>query len=108
MLRIWKERRLYDNAFLKELNSLIEPARKPEVNEPIPDFEVGVVKSGLYHVLYMCLFPQLPLLEGALTEFSKFEAELKVKSSHLSNLRVDISNPSASLSMLKGVCCSCF
>lgn len=45
---------------------------------------------------------QLPLLQDALSEFAKFEAELKVKSSHLSNLRVDISNPTASLAMLKG------
>lgn len=45
---------------------------------------------------------QLPLLQDALSEFAKFEAELKVKSSHLSNLRVDISNPTTSLSMLKG------
>ena len=45
---------------------------------------------------------QLPLLQDALSEFAKFEAELKVKTSHLSNLRVDISNPTASLSMLKG------
>lgn len=45
---------------------------------------------------------QLSLLQDALSEFGKFEAELKVKSSHLANLRVDISNPTASLSMLKG------
>lgn len=45
---------------------------------------------------------QVPLLQDALSEFAKFQAELKVKSAHLSNLRVDISNPTASLSMLKG------
>ena len=48
------------------------------------------------------LYTQLPLLQDALSEFAKFQAELKVKSSHLSNLRVDISNPTTSLSMLKG------
>ena len=42
-------------------------------------------------------------MEDALTELRKFEAELKVKSSHLKNLRVDISNPTASLSQLKGM-----
>jgi hypothetical protein len=41
-------------------------------------------------------------VEDALTELRKFEAELKVKSAHLKNLRVDISNPTASLSQLKG------
>ena len=45
---------------------------------------------------------QLSLLEDALTELRKFEAELKVKSSHLAHLRVDISHPLASLEQLKG------
>ncbi len=48
--------------------------------------------------------PKVHMLEDALSEFAKFEAELKVKSSHLSNLRVDISNPTTSLAMLKGIC----
>ncbi len=39
----------------------------------------------------------------ALAEFGKFEAELQVKSTQLSNLRVDVSDPANSLSMLKGV-----
>lgn len=40
MFRIWKERRVYSNAFLKELEMLIEPVRKTQVNEPLPDFKV--------------------------------------------------------------------
>ena len=40
MFRIWKERRLYDNAFLKELNQLIEPSQKPEVAGPVSEFKV--------------------------------------------------------------------
>lgn len=53
---------------------------------------------------YFSTLSKLPLLQDALLEFAKFEAELKVKSTHLSNLRVDISDPTASLSMLKGEC----
>ena len=49
----------------------------------------------------VCSF-QLQLIRDGFSEFGKFEAELKVKSSLLSNLRVDIFNPSASLSLLKG------
>lgn len=41
-------------------------------------------------------------MEDALTELRKFEAELKVKSAHLKNLRVNIANPTSSLSQLKG------
>ena len=44
-------------------------------------------------------------MEDSLVELRKFEAELKVKSSYLTNLRVDISNPTASLSQLKGKKC---
>lgn len=40
MFRIWKERRVYSNAFLKELELLIEPVRKSQVNESLPDFKV--------------------------------------------------------------------
>ena len=40
MFRIWKERRVYSNAFLKELEHLIEPAKATPVNEPAPDFKV--------------------------------------------------------------------
>ena len=43
MLRIWKDRRLYDNAFLKELTSLIEPATKPEVEESVAEFKVSLI-----------------------------------------------------------------
>lgn len=41
MFRIWKDRRVYSNAFLKELELLIEPVRKTQVNEPLPDFKVS-------------------------------------------------------------------
>lgn len=40
MFRIWKERKVYSNAFLKELELLIEPVRKTQVNEALPDFKV--------------------------------------------------------------------
>lgn len=40
MFRIWKERKVYSNAFLKELEMLIEPVRKTQVNEALPDFKV--------------------------------------------------------------------
>ena len=45
---------------------------------------------------------KISLLADALTELRKFEAELKVKSSYLTQLRVDVSNPTASLALLKG------
>ena len=40
MFRIWKERKVYSNAFLRELELLIEPAKKVQANEPLPDFKV--------------------------------------------------------------------
>lgn len=41
MFRIWKERRVYDNAFLKELELLIEPTRKAETpTKASPSFKV--------------------------------------------------------------------
>ena len=45
MFRIWKERRVYDNTFLKELELLIEPTRKPEVAaaKAAPSFKVSIV-----------------------------------------------------------------
>ncbi len=43
MFRIWKERRIYSNAFLKELELLIEPTRKSQVNESLPDFKVFIL-----------------------------------------------------------------
>ena len=105
MFRIWKERRLYSNAFLKELELLIEPVRKSQVNDSLPDFKVGEPTSFVtcwIHAACCCCSSQLPVLQDSLSEFAKFEAELKVKSTHLSNLRVDISNPTTSLAMLKG------
>lgn len=102
MFRIWKDRRVYSNAFLKELELLIEPVRKTQVNEPLPDFKVSTHTGWVFFWWIQDHLSQLPLLQDALSEFSKFEAELKVKSSHLSNLRVDITNPTTSLSMLKG------
>jgi len=48
MFRIWKERRLYDNAFLKELSLLIEPAAKPQVDTSVAEFKVGVVSCYDY------------------------------------------------------------
>ena len=44
---------------------------------------------------------QLPLLQDAMEELRKFEGELKVKSSLLSNLRIDVSS-AESFSRLKG------
>ena len=44
---------------------------------------------------------QLSLLEDAMEELRKFEGELKVKSSLLSSLRIDVSS-AESLSKLKG------
>ena len=46
---------------------------------------------------------QLSLLEDAMEELRKFEGELKVKSSLLSSLRIDVSS-AESLSKLKGRC----
>ena len=45
MFRIWKERRVYDNTFLKELEQLIEPTRKPDVaaTKAAPSFKVSIV-----------------------------------------------------------------
>ena len=44
---------------------------------------------------------QLSLLEDAVIELRKFEGELKIKSSHMSHIRIDVSDTS-SLSQLKG------
>ena len=43
MFRIWKERRVYDNSFLKELEQLIEPARQSQTPSQLtgPSFKVG-------------------------------------------------------------------
>ncbi len=43
MFRIWKERRVYDNSFLKELEQLIEPARQAQTPSQLtgPSFKVG-------------------------------------------------------------------
>jgi len=49
---------------------------------------------------------QLSLLEDAMEELRKFEGELKVKSSLLSSLRIDVSS-AESLSKLKGRCSHC-
>ena len=43
LFRIWKERHVYNTAFLKELEMLIEPVRKTQVNEALPDFKVCYV-----------------------------------------------------------------
>lgn len=57
MFRIWKERRVYSNVFLKELELLIEPAKKTQVNEPLPDFKVIIEVvwcSCSCDVVFMC------------------------------------------------------
>ena len=36
MFRIWKERRVYDNSYLKELEQLIEPSRKSQTSSSQP------------------------------------------------------------------------
>ena len=43
MFRIWKDRRVYDNSFLKELEQLIEPARQSQAPSQLtgPSFKVG-------------------------------------------------------------------
>ena len=47
MFRIWKERRIYSNMFLKELEMLIEPVRNPEVvaDNAVPDFNVYIYRE---------------------------------------------------------------
>ena len=51
MFRIWKERRVYDNVFLKELELLIEPARKSESAPRVaPVFKVSLLGPGDMYV----------------------------------------------------------
>ena len=47
MFRIWKERRVYDNVFLKELELLIEPSHKTETPVRVtPVFKVSFMDPG--------------------------------------------------------------
>ena len=78
-----------------------------------PDFKVCMRAVLMKHLhtqvliiqqlllLIMHSLAQLSLLEDAMEELRKFEGELKVKSSLLSSLRIDVSS-AESLSKLKG------
>lgn len=55
MFRIWKDRRVYSNAFLKELELLIEPVRKSQVNESLPDFKVYCKKGDNSADIALCV-----------------------------------------------------
>ncbi len=104
MMKIWKDRRVYTAEFIEQMAIILEPIKPQTVAQDAKPTEFKVSLSVAQHSFlippYLC--SKLSLLEDALTELGKFEAELKVKSSHLANLRVDIDHPAASLESLKG------
>eukprot|EP00731_Ephydatia_muelleri_P016564 Em0009g988a len=83
MLRIWRDRKVYDSAYIKELLQSIDTKKTEKSQGPSvgDDFK-------------------LTLVEDAVMEFRKFEGEMKIKSAFFSNMRIDVSNTS-SLALLK-------
>jgi regulator of Ty1 transposition protein 103 len=98
MLRIWRERKVYDKAFVKQLDQLLSGSQPEEEEaaetavsvttptptpppEPVPDFK-------------------LSLLEDAVQELSKFHGEMRVKEASVDSLPMDVWD-SSSLSLLK-------
>ncbi|XP_003389152.1 PREDICTED: regulation of nuclear pre-mRNA domain-containing protein 2-like [Amphimedon queenslandica] len=80
IIHIWRERRVFEEEYLNELDEILESKNVAAQSEKI-DFKIS-------------------LLEDSLVELGKFEGEMKIKSSALSQLPIDVSSTS-SLSQLK-------
>lgn len=133
MFRIWRDRKVYDKAFVKQLDQLLsgEASEKgsPELNlfpvsqclcpiepkeemrieetlppETLPDFKVSSLPTlSVWLPLSLSFSVQISLLEDAVLELRKFQGEMRVKEASVNSLPMDIWDAS-SLGLLKGTC----
>lgn len=84
MLRVWKERKVYNSSFVASLLAVLEGKDRDHRGSSSRIRSSSIGEHGF----------KVGVLESIVSSMEKLESELAVKSSNIRNLKVDVADPS--------------